>query len=191
MTNKFNPPDWSGQEVAVLASGRSLTAELADSVKHLRRIAVRRACRLAPDADIVLALDAPPNFGFWDEIHDVAGIRVCGVPVDELDAYHVHIAHERVAIAPGHVLEVRNNGLAAIRLAAMTGARKIVLVGFDAPPYGHFYGDADPDWDQYPGLEAGIVAITAELAAAGVLVERLAPEAPAEQAEPPKKKRNG
>lgn len=170
MTYKFTPPDWKGESVAVIASGKSLTQELADSVKHMKRIAVRRAFRVAPDADIVLALDAPPNFGFWEESQDFAGIRVCGVEVEGLDAYHAHIPHECVEIAPGHLIEVRNNGLAALRLAAMTGAAKVVLVGFDAPPYSHFYGDADPDWDRYPGLQQGIAKIVAELRGAGVEV---------------------
>jgi len=87
MTTPFKAPAWQGATVAVLASGPSLTQEVADSVKHLPRIAVRRAFRLAPDADLVLALDGPPNFGFWAESEGFAGIRVCGVECD-LDAMY-------------------------------------------------------------------------------------------------------
>jgi hypothetical protein len=166
-------PIWQGQTVAVLASGRSLTQELADSVKHLPRIAVRRAFRLAPDADYVLALDGPPNFGFWEESAACTGTRVCGVEC-ELDVAYLSIAHETVTLEPGNVVQIRNNGIAAIRLAAMFGAVKILLLGFDQEPFEHFYPDVDPDWDRYPGLSIGLIALIEELRGLGVEVERVA-----------------
>src|SRR3972149_4818534 len=131
MTTPFKAPAGQGPPAAVPAPGPSLTQEVADSVKHLPRIAVRRAFRLAPDADLVLALDGPPNFGFWAESEGFAGIRV----------------------------------------AAMCGAAKIVLIGFDPEPFAHFYGAADSDWDKYPGLTKGLAALCAELRAKGVEVE--------------------
>jgi hypothetical protein len=173
-------PIWDGKTVAVLASGRSLTQELADSVKHLPRIAVRRAYRVAPDADYVLSLDGPPNFGFWDESSACTGTRVCGVECD-LDVAYLNIAHETVTLAPGHVTQIRNNGLAAIRLAAMFGAAKILLIGFDPEPFEHFYQDVDPDWDRYPGLSAGLGALIDELRAAGIELERVGPSPAIEQ----------
>ena len=42
---------------AVLATGPSMSQAIADSVRHLRRIAVKDAYRLAPDADAVVATD--------------------------------------------------------------------------------------------------------------------------------------
>jgi hypothetical protein len=178
-------PIWRGRTVAVLASGASLTQELADSVAHLPRIAVRRAFRMAPDADYVLALDGPPNFGFWNESEGVPGTRVCGVECD-LNAAYLNIAHEKVEVEPGRVIEIRNNGIAAIRLAAMFGADRILLVGFDPPPFRHFYNDVDPDWDQYPGLAEGLQALIAELQARGIQVERhLLPAAPDDVGEAP------
>jgi hypothetical protein len=173
-------PIWHGQTVAVLASGRSLTQELADSVKHMPRIAVRRAFRLAPDADFVVALDGPPNFGFWHESAGCSGTRVCGVECD-LDAAYLNIAHETVVLEPGHVVQIRNNGIAAIRLAAMFGAAKILLLGFDAEPFEHFYPDVDPDWDRYPGLSIGLAALIEELHAGGIEVERLLAPVTADQ----------
>jgi hypothetical protein len=182
MTTQWTIPQmWAGQTVAALASGASLTQEAADSVKHLPRIAVRRAFRLAPDADMLIALDGPPNHDFWDESRDFAGIRICGVECDGLDARYVNIPHERVALGPSHVIEIRNNGLAAIRVAAMAGAAKIVLIGFDPAPYAHFYDCVDPDWDQYPGLAAGLAQLIAELGAQGIAVERYVPPAPAKR----------
>lgn len=179
MTTPLNiTPIWQGQTVAVLASGKSLTQELADSVKHLPRIAVRRAFRLAPDADFVLALDGPPNFGFWDESAACTGTRVCGAECD-LHVAYLNIPHERVTLAPGNVIEIRNNGLAAIRLAVMLGASRILLLGFDPEPFEHFYPDVDRDWDRYPGLSIGLAALIAELSAQGIDVEHVtaAPDA--------------
>jgi hypothetical protein len=173
MTNPLKIlPIWQGQTVAVLASGKSLTQELADSVKQLPRIAVRRAFRLAPDADYVLSLDGPPNFGFWDESASCSGTRVCGVECD-LDVAYLNIAHEPVTIGPGHVIEIRNNGIAAIRLAAMLGASRILLLGFDPEPFAHFYPDVDADWDKYPGLAIALPALVDELRARGVAIEHV------------------
>lgn len=165
-------PIWQGQTVAVLASGKTLTQALADSVAHLPRIAVRRAFRMAPDADFVLSLDGPPNFGFWDESAACTGTRVCGVECD-LDAAYLNIAHEPVTLGPGHVIEIRNNGIAAIRLAAMLGAAKILLLGFAPEPFEHFYSDVDADWDKYPGLSIALPALVAELRASGIEVEHV------------------
>jgi hypothetical protein len=163
-------PIWQGRTVAILASGHSLTQDLADSVKHLPRIAVRRAFRLARDADFILALDGPPNYGFWDESEGCPGTRVCGVECDLADAY-LHLPHETVELEAGHVVEIRNNGLAAIRLAALLGAERILLLGFDPPPFRHFYKDVDADWDRYPGLAVGLTALVTELQARGIVIE--------------------
>ena len=176
-------PIWQGRTVAVLASGASLTQEIADSVKDLPRIAVRRAFRLAPDADFVLALDGPPNHGFWDESEGCPGTRVCGVECDLVAAY-VHFPHETVELAPGHVVEIRNNGLAAIRLAAQLGAARILLVGFDAAPFAHFYKDIDPDWDKYPGLAIALPALIDELRAVGTEAEHYTPPPPKRSKKP-------
>lgn len=176
MTTPWKVPQcWQGQTVAVLASGPSMSQELADSVRHLPRIAVRRAHRLAPDADMVLALDGPPNEGFWPELEQsgFAGIRICGVECD-LDAMYLHLPHERVVLGAGNIIETRNNGLAAIRVAAMAGASKILLLGFDPETNGHFY-DAitDPGYsgEWYPGLTAGLAALFAELRGQGIDIE--------------------
>jgi hypothetical protein len=177
MTKPFTmTPIWAGLTVAVLASGASLTQEVADSVKHLPRIAVRRAFRLAPDADMLVSLDGPPNHGFWDESRVFAGLRICGVECD-LDAMYVNMPAELVALDPVGEIQIRNNGLAAIRLAAQSGAAKIILLGFDGLPYKHFYDQVDGDWDQYPGLAVGLAALISELRAQGIAVETEAPSA--------------
>ena len=183
------PPLWLGKTVAVLASGASLTQELADSVRHLPCIAVRKAVRRAPWAEMLIALDGPMDAAYWEETRDFPGIRICGAEVDGLDAMYLNLRHERITLRQGHEIEVRNNGLAAIRIAAMAGAAKILLLGFDAPDesghFHYFYSDGvDHGWpgEEYPGHTIGLNALIAELRSRGVEIEHVTgdlPEAPA------------
>ena len=162
------PPDlWRGQTVAVLASGPSLTQELADSVRHLPRIAVRRAFQVAPDADMLISLDGPTGSmddAFWDDARDFAGMKICGTECD-VDALYPGMLYECVAIGPAHVIEIRNNGLAAIRIAERAGAAKVLLLGFDTERYETVHG--------FAGLTAGLAAIESELRAKGIDIERI------------------
>jgi len=165
MTTRWNVPRlFEGRMVAVLAPGKNLTQELADSVVDLPRIAVKRAYRLAPDADMLIGLDGTADAEFWTETDDFDGLRVCGTECD-LDVLYLHLPHEVVTLAPGHVIHIRNNGLAAIRVAAMAGASKILLLGFDTGRYEAFHG--------FRGLTEGLAQLTAELQARGVAVERI------------------
>jgi hypothetical protein len=172
MTVKWQVPKmFAGQTVAVLAPGPSLTQALADTVKHLARIAVRRAFRLAPDADMLVAIDGETGSlddTFWRDARDFAGLKVTGTQSETLDALYLPIPHERVRLSEHHVVEFRNNGLAAIRIAAQAGAKKIVLVGFDTERYEQAHARTG-----FLGLTAGLAALTAELAGQGVKVERM------------------
>jgi len=76
----------------------------------------------------------------------------------------VPIQHEVITLGPGHVIHVRSNLLAAIRIAAEAGAARILLLGIDPEFYEtHLAGD---------GTVAGLAALTQELMAAGVAVDR-------------------
>ena len=158
-------PDWQGQTVAVLASGPNMSQEVADALREHRRIVVNFTHRLAPDADMLVALD-----GNWpQELRDFAGLRVTGVLDDDLDALYIGPRWERVQMAPGHEIEVHNSGLTAIRIAAQMGAARIILAGFDLGTPGHWYDDVQ---EEYIGVAQGIAALEAELTARGVIVER-------------------
>lgn len=163
---------WAGEVVAVLAPGPGLTQELADSVRQHKRIAVRRAFEMAPDADILVSLDGPTGSlddAFWEDAQDFAGLRVCGVERDDVDALYCGMHYETVEIGPSEKIEIRNNGLAAIRIAQRAGAAKILLVGFDAARYEAQHG--------FAGLVQGLQQVIAELRAKGVEVETV--ESPA------------
>ena len=163
------PRMWEGETVAVLASGPSMDQALADSVKQHRRICARRSFRFAPDADMLISLDGPADAEFWRESRDFGGMRICGFECDE-DAWHLHLPHERITLGEGHVVELRNNGLAAIRVAAMTGAASILLLGFDRGLYEKRENNVAIG---LIGLEEGLDALIAELRARGIEIERV------------------
>jgi hypothetical protein len=160
---------FAGETVAVLATGPSMNQKLADSFRKYKRIAVRRAFQLAPDADMLVALDGQvgtTDDAFWDEARDFAGMKVCGAECDDIDALYAGMFYERVTLAEGHVVEIRNNGLAAIRIAARAGASKIVLLGFDAERFEEREAHIG-----FRGMIEGLEQIVAELRAGGIEIE--------------------
>ena len=176
MTTTWNIPTdlWAGETVAVLAPGPALTKDLADSVRQHKRIAVRRAFEMAPDADMLVSLDGPTGSlddAFWDAAKDFAGLKVCGVERDDVDALYCGMHYETVEMGPSERIEIRNNGLAAIRIAQLAGAAKVLLVGFDADRYEALHG--------FRGLAEGLLQIIDELRGKGLEVETVAAPAPA------------
>lgn len=170
MTTNWQPSgEWSGQSVAVLLSGPSMTAELAQELVELhdRTIAVKFTSRIAPWADMLVALD-----GNWpQEFRDFAGMRVTGCADAELDALYVGHVQETVG-----AVSIRNSGLAAVRIAAGMGGSRILIAGFE-PEAGMRWHDEAPR--PYTGVRAGMEQIVAELVALGIEVqfhERPAPE---------------
>ncbi len=156
---------WDGETVAVLGAGPDMTAELAATAKGFKTIAVNRAVKFAPWADMFVALD--PLHPFWEGRDSFEGIKICGVECD-YDARYVGMLYETVHIAEGHTIQIRNNALAAIRLAALCGAKKILLLGFDAVRYQEVRGHTG-----FYGLVEGLAQITAELQAQGVEVQQI------------------
>jgi len=168
---------WAGETVAVLCAGPALTQRLADSVQHHPRIAVRRAFQVAPDADMLVSLDGPTGSAddaFWPDARDFAGLRVCGVECD-VDALYAGMFYETVRIGESHAIQIRNNGLATIRIAAYAGAAQILLLGFDAERY-----DAVHAHTGFYGLTQGLAQLVAALRAAGIDVQTYPPSEPAE-----------
>lgn len=165
MTILWKPSrEWAGQTVAVLAGGPSLSKALAESLRRHRTIAVNRAIRVAPWADMLLAMD-----GNWpEEFRAFVGMRVTGTADASLDALYIGHRSESVTLGPGKVVSVRNSGLMAVRIAAEMGAVRILLAGFDPDQPTHF--DATPA-GPYTGLAEGLKQITAELHRQGVSVE--------------------
>lgn len=169
MAKKWEIPAdmWAGETVAILGAGPDMTAELANTAKGHKTIAVNRAVKFAPWADMFVALD--PHHPFWEEADRLKfnGARVIGVDYDDYDALYPGMMYERVQMPEG-LIEVRNNALAAIRIAFRAGAKKIILLGFDPERYEEVHAHTG-----FKGLKQGLEQIITEIRAAGVEVERI------------------
>lgn len=157
MTTQFQAPDWAGETVAILGNGPAMSHELVASVRADRVIVCNRAVRFAPHADLFVALDPEHHVDL-----DFDGLRVVGVECDA-DAMYAGLLYERVEMGVGDTIEIRNNLLAAIRIAAATGAARIVLYSVDTAAY-----EAQHD---FRGVTEGLAALVAELGARGIAVE--------------------
>lgn len=159
MTTPWTPDgSWKGQTVAVLAGGPSMSPALAESLREHRTIAVDFACRVAPWADMLVALD-----GNWaQDLREFAGMRVTGI--DDEDLYALYIGHrfERVMLRPGHQIEMRNSALAAVRIAGEMGAKRIILAGLESQVV-------------HIGFAEGLQSLILDLQARRVVVEHAQP----------------
>ncbi|MBS0424608.1 MAG: hypothetical protein JSR71_09355 [Proteobacteria bacterium] len=170
MTTKWTIPSdlWFGETVAILGAGPDMTEELAAKAKGFKTIACNRAIKFAPWADMFVALD--PHHPFWEEADKLGfkGMRIIGVEHDDFDALYLGMMYERVQISPLETIEIRNNAMAAIRIAYLAGANKIMLIGFDPERYEEIHAHTG-----FRGLKQGLEQIIAELTANGVTVERI------------------
>lgn len=134
------PTDFVGKTVAVMASGPSMTAELASRIHRagMPAIVVNSTFRLAPWAWMLYAADGP----WWDhrandDVDDFAGLKVrCSDPV------HMRIKRRDVQVlrntgplgfdpTPGTVRTGSHSGYQAVHVALQTRAQRVLLFGFD------------------------------------------------------------
>lgn len=113
---------------AVLAPGESMTASIAESVRHLPTVAVNRAVELAPWASALAACDK----AWWKRYgaQDFAGRKFCIHKVDYRDDIEV--------VSSPAVPMGSSSGVLGIEVAKMLGATEIELHGFDNRG-GHFH----------------------------------------------------
>lgn len=174
MTTKFIEPDWKGETVIVLAGGPSFNTALAESLREHVCLAVNYVVKLVPWVDAVIALDG--DAPTWESITDgYAGIKMCGVQSDKIDGMYVGPMYETIQLSPLRTVEIRNSGLAAIRIAAQCGASRILLVGFDPdiPLHAEGYPVAP---SLLPYLKEGLDSVVASVRATGVVVEFVTPQ---------------
>lgn len=113
----------------ILASGPSMSQEVADSVRGFRTIAVSNTFELAPWAEILVSNDktwwtnTPKSVGF-------AGVKFCGLTIEP---------PKGVERFPG-ATSGGNSGLLAIQVAVSKGAERILLLGFDMGG-SHYFGE--------------------------------------------------
>lgn len=157
---------WAGETVAILGAGPDMTIELAQRARQYKTIAVNRAIQFAPDADMFVALD--PLHPFWEAAENFSGIKICGVECD-YDAYYLGMFYETVRISATETLQIRNNALAAIRVAVMAGATKLLLLGFDPERYEEIHFKKCG----FYGFKQGLEQVIAELTGKGIEIERI------------------
>lgn len=129
--------EWTGQSAAVLASGPSMTEEVARKlagVPSLRVIAVNDQFRLAPWADVLYAAD----WQWWMHRKNYAarsfrGLKVTVSPntaIEDVMLLKVD-KMEGVSDSAEHLNTCQNSGWQAINLAYLFGARRIFVFGMD------------------------------------------------------------
>jgi len=152
--------EWEGEVCAVLASGPSMTRQVADTVRAsgCRSIAVNNQGvafgghpAMAPWADILYASDARWWHNHAKEAMAFKGRKVTisqtgdRVPnlIDESVAVMSHGGVQGFDPRPTHLRTGHNSGFAAVHLAIHFGVRRVGLCGFDM--HGkrgeHWFGD--------------------------------------------------
>ena len=142
------PKLWRGETAVVLATGPSMSQNVADAVRgRARAIAVNDAFRLAPWADVLYAADWQ-----WWRHHADNALKFAGLKV----TVGFHCPYPEVLALcdggfsgfdnrPTHLRTGKNSGYQAVHLAAHLGAKRILLCGFDMRESkrgpSHFFGD--------------------------------------------------
>lgn len=159
------PPDlFAGRRVAVLACGPSLNQADVDTARAAgcAVVAVNNACQLAPWCDLLHACDA-----MWWRVHAQYALKLPGLKTTLDDSCEFKaVNHLRwkqseptgVTLGfsddPGMVCTGGNSGYQAVHIAALGGAKQILLLGFDMQTTGgksHFFGDHPPPLRNEPG----------------------------------------
>ena len=179
---------WPHAEVAILASGPSMTKEDADLVYQWRVermdrrvIVVNTTFLLAPWADVLYAADRQ-----WWEIYDPqVELRFGGERWTHDNPFHgkpwerakrIYVERGRgLSRTSGKVISGGNSGYTAIGIAYEFGAKKIILLGFDMK-YGpggevHWHGAHPQGLRQHPmftGWLERFPQLAADLRRAGV-----------------------
>jgi len=154
-------PDWTGEPVAIVASGLSASSFDFSLVKGWRTIAVKDGFQLAPEADVLMIGD----HRYVKRRPDLSGYRGPLILYTDPEPLPPELHDDRVQFIP----KVPGRGLSrnpaelrgtftttclAISLAFLRGSREIVLIGVDghAGPKGerHFTGGLIENWhDRY------------------------------------------
>jgi hypothetical protein len=139
------PRDWDGETAAILATGPSMSQEIADALSALhaqrlfKAIAVNNCYRIAPWADVLYCCD----LRFWDVHPDSYKFEGLKVSLTNRSVLKLENGGESgIDERPTHLRSGRNSGYQALNLAVLFGAKRILLFGFDCKSKGrtHFFG---------------------------------------------------
>lgn len=140
---------WTDETVVIIGGGPSLTQDQIDYVKgRANTIGINDAYRIAPWIDILYACDLKWWTWHRDKTVDLRCLKI--TPDKEAaerfkDLTYVEGSHtEGLSLKSNTIHYGKNGGYQAINLAAHTGAKKIVLIGFDQrfpKNQSHWFGD--------------------------------------------------
>jgi hypothetical protein len=177
------PQAWPGSTVVCLASGPSLTPADVDLCRgRARVIAVNRTLELAPWADVFYASDGRMWEWMGEALARFPGRTFSLELTGKSRAAGCTLLRNGgiwgLSLDPGTVCNGRNSGYAAVNLAVLLGAARILLLGYDLQPgpdgRTHYHGDhpygAGPTDLIFRSWRAAFTSMIAPLAAAGVHV---------------------
>lgn len=128
-------PDWTGRTAVILASGPSLRSFIRGGSlpDHVKTITTNSTIFAYPKADVAFGLDF-----MWWKVHQAATRRdseaACWTTdrtaAERFGLNFVRGANE-TGLHPKRVNSNGNSGFAAINFAALCGAKRILLLGFD------------------------------------------------------------
>lgn len=139
-------PDWTGETVAIVASGESANLEKLDRLKGAAKVvAIKKSFELVPFADVVYGCDGP----WWRSVQFLPkfnGLKLAYEPTvcnAETGVRKIEIkdklCDKLLFDQLGSVGSGGNSGFQALNLVAQFGARRILLIGFDMQGE-HWYG---------------------------------------------------
>lgn len=129
-------PDWSGEVVAIIASGPSANkVDLTILRDRIKVIAINTSVELAPWASCLYACD-----GRWWRLYngkrEFAGLKISQDPeaaalYDDVHLVRVQRDTHEIITRIGYLGGGANSGFQALNLAVQFGAKQILLVGYD------------------------------------------------------------
>lgn len=143
--------DWSGREVAIIASGPSAKKSGYAAIRdRMPVIAIKENIELAPWADVVYGCDA----AWWKKrngLPEFNGLKVSWEgsnahrppPYPDIKLVEITVFKDEVIFEPtGQLGSGGNSGFQAVNLAVQFGAKRILLIGFDMHDRSgaHWYG---------------------------------------------------
>lgn len=177
-------PMWRDQPCVILASGPSMSADVAELVRRsaaYRVVAINNTFRLAPWADMLYAADEA-----WWTAHKKEALAFAGHKVTCMQNAYPEVLllregpREGFSDDPGAVCTGGNSGYQAIQVAVHCGSKRILLCGFDMRGT-HWHGRHEPPLREHgEGLYAKWLerfdSIVAPLAERGIEVINCTPD---------------
>ncbi len=147
--------DWTGESVAIVASGPS-TKKVSYALLEgrIKTIAVKENIDICPWAEVLYGCDR----AYWRNCQgkpDYKGLKISySPPTTDIHAIKIDEPNDQILTAePGKIGSGGNSGFQALNIAVQFGATRILLVGFDMSSQHdvHWFGRSNGDGRTNPG----------------------------------------